>query len=400
MSKLEDYENLLKNDKCLGKGAYGYVTLVQHKNTKETYAMKIVSKKFVEKHGGSILLLREIENHKDLIHPHIIRLYESFSDEKNVYLLMEYAENGNLYKYMKRQGLFSEKESFSVFLQVCLGIEFLHRNNIIHRDLKPENLQIDTRKRIKICDFGWSAENNSKQNRKTFCGTADYMAPEILLGKNQSFSVDLWCQGILLYELLHGKPPYHEEPQHSRLEKMKNSSPIKFDDKISSDCKHLINSLLAYDPEMRPTLNTIFEHPWVREREHSSYLNTTYFRNNHNLTIYKNNYRQDKTLELSNQDTNKNNKAQDEGWKKWEKKYDTSEAKKWQKYRLDKEENMRNQLTTYKNDSKSQEFGEKKTVGRLINKPCELPLPEDDDNQSWFKKYFSVLCCSHREVKK
>jgi serine/threonine protein kinase len=83
---------------------------------------------------------------------------------------MDYAENGNLYKQMKKQGKFDEQGAFNIFSQTCLGIEFLHRNNIIHRDLKPENLLIDKRKRIKICDFGWSAESNNNM-RNTFCGT-------------------------------------------------------------------------------------------------------------------------------------------------------------------------------------------------------------------------------------
>merc|ERR1712048_1283535 len=156
----------------------------------------------------------------------------------NLYIVMEYAENGNLYKQMSKQGTFHEKDAFNIFSQTCLGIEFLHKQNIIHRDLKPENLLIDKKKRIKICDFGWSAEasNNSIQ-RKTFCGTYDYMAPEVMLGKPQSFAVDIWCLGILLYELLHGKSPYFNVNQHEKLDRIKKRHPISFNSKISPECQ-------------------------------------------------------------------------------------------------------------------------------------------------------------------
>ena len=142
--------------------------------------MKVVSKSFLLKHGSMDLIEREINIHKTLDHPHIIRLYDHFDDQKNFYLVMEYAENGNLYKQMKKHGNYAEKEAFNIFSQVCIGIEFLHNQNIIHRDLKPENLLIDKKRCIKICDFGWSAEEANSVLRNTYCGTLDYMAPEIM----------------------------------------------------------------------------------------------------------------------------------------------------------------------------------------------------------------------------
>ena len=151
---------------------------------------------------------------------------------------MEYAENGNLFRQMQKKGRFSEKEAFNIFSQVCLGMEFLHRQNIIHRDLKPENLLIDKKQRIKICDFGWSADTSSN-SRKTYCGTADYMAPEVMLGRPQTFSVDVWCLGILLFELIHGKPPHHGYNQHQKLDRIVKRVPLNYDPKMSKECKHL-----------------------------------------------------------------------------------------------------------------------------------------------------------------
>lgn len=133
-SSLADYNQLLEKDKCLGKGAYGHVTLVSHKrrNTKE--AMKVISKKFVQQHGGTILLQREVAIHKSLDHPNIIKLHDYFEDEKFVYLVMEYAEHGNIFRQMQKQGKFSETDAFNIFIQTAIGIDFLHSNKIIHRD--------------------------------------------------------------------------------------------------------------------------------------------------------------------------------------------------------------------------------------------------------------------------
>lgn len=242
--------------------------------------MKVISKKFVLQHGGDILLKREISIHRNLLHPNIIQLFDNFEDDKNVYLIMEYAENGNLYKQMKKQGKFSEKEAFNIFSQTCIGVDFLHKNKIIHRDLKPENLLIDKRKRIKVCDFGWSAETND-QYRYTFCGTVDYMAPEVILCKAHSYTVDVWCLGILLYELLHGKTPYHGSSQNEKMENIRKNVTIEFSDKLTPDCKHLIKSLLTFEESQRPGMEFIFSHPWIKNYENQFGINLSTIRNSY-----------------------------------------------------------------------------------------------------------------------
>lgn len=133
-SSLSDYTILLEKDKCLGKGAYGHVTLVNHKNRAKKEAMKVISKRFVQQHGGTVLLQREVAIHKTLDHPNIIKLHDYFEDEKNVYLVMEYAEHGNIFRQMQKQGKFNEADTFNIFIQTALGIDFLHSNKIIHRD--------------------------------------------------------------------------------------------------------------------------------------------------------------------------------------------------------------------------------------------------------------------------
>jgi serine/threonine protein kinase len=202
---------------------------------------------------------------------------------------MEYAVNGNLFKQMKKQGSFTEKDAFNIFTQTSLGIDFLHKNKIIHRDLKPENLLLDKKRTIKLCDFGWSAESNN-DCRFTFCGTVDYMAPEMVKGKpmnsksigqGYSYAVDIWCLGVLLYELLHGYAPFSGKDQGDTMKKIRNKEEIKFHEGLSQSVKDLISNLLTYDQYQRPNLDYIFSHSWVQEFEKTFQIDLNGIRSNY-----------------------------------------------------------------------------------------------------------------------
>lgn len=169
---LADFEKIPGRE--LGKGSYGHVCLVKDRNSGEMLAMKVMKKQFIFQHSSSENIYREIKIQKKMNHPHIVKLYHYFEDKDNVYLVLEYCKNGSLFSLLRRRGKFPEREAFIFFFQTCLGINYLHDNNFIHRDLKPENLLIDKNDNIKVCDFGWSAEMESK-SRTTFCGTVDYM---------------------------------------------------------------------------------------------------------------------------------------------------------------------------------------------------------------------------------
>lgn len=124
--------------------------------------------------------MREVEIHKKLKHDNIIRLYASVEDEKFIYLILEYASKGNLFFLIRNRKTLTEDEAFFFFIQTCAGIYFLHKNGLIHRDIKPENLLIEEDNILKICDFGWCVELSERQQRSTFCGTLEYMAPEMI----------------------------------------------------------------------------------------------------------------------------------------------------------------------------------------------------------------------------
>lgn len=201
-------------------------------------------------------------------HPHVIKLLHYFEDKENVYLILQYAENGSLFRYLKKKGHFKEEEAFVYFFQTCLGIDYLHKNGIIHRDLKPENLLLDKHGNIKLCDFGWSAEGQSNK-RTTFCGTIDYMAPEMLMNQPHDHRLDIWCLGILLFELSHGVPPFKGQSENEKCRNiMKSTLELEaFSPDLSLSLKSLIQGILKKNPIERFSMNEIFMHSWMKTHE-------------------------------------------------------------------------------------------------------------------------------------
>ena len=205
----------------LGIGSYGRVCLVAHKNTKQKYALKIINKhKIFQVYGNWDLIYNEIKIHKKLKHENIIRLYYTSEDEETIKILLEYAKKGDLYNLIQEEKGFSEEKAYKYFIQVVNAVNFLHSNNIIHRDIKPENILITENDTAKLCDFGWAKEI-TLNNRSTFCGTMEYMAPEIVGSENYDYSVDIWSLGILLYELIMGNSPFRSTKDKNTMVQIK-----------------------------------------------------------------------------------------------------------------------------------------------------------------------------------
>ncbi|OMJ85823.1 hypothetical protein SteCoe_12820 [Stentor coeruleus] len=248
-----------KHNKSLGKGAYGEVQLVQHINTRVYYALKVIKKKNLHRSASLKLMYREISVQKKLIHGNIIRLFGHMEDIDNLYLILEYAEKGNLFHYIRKKKRLGEEEAFYYFTQVCCGIHYLHDKSIIHRDVKPENVLLTSSNLVKICDFGWCAEGT--EERSTYCGTLDYMAPEILRGNHYTNKVDVWALGVLLFEMTHGRPPFNAKSDAEKSRLIRQGI-FKFLEDTSAECKDLIKMILQDNPENRPNVLTILKHPW------------------------------------------------------------------------------------------------------------------------------------------
>ncbi|CAG9318062.1 unnamed protein product [Blepharisma stoltei] len=253
------------NSSKLGRGSYGEVRLIFTKKG-EKLALKSISKNLIETKIPLKILYREISVHRSLCHRNIIKLYDHLEDSSNIYLVLEYAEHGNLFTHIKRKKKLTEPEAWNFFTQVCIGINYLHEQQVIHRDIKPENILLGIDNLVKICDFGWCA--CGAEERSTFCGTLDYMAPEVLNLDRYSYEVDIWALGILLYEMLHGYAPFRAKSDRAKCKLILDKTFI-FGPGITDEAKNLISSLLT-DANSRPTVKDILKHDWIRKYTHNA----------------------------------------------------------------------------------------------------------------------------------
>ena len=258
----------------IGKGGYGKLYLARNKKDNKEYAIKYVSKKKMKSVGVDFSIIkREIDIHIRITHPRIIKLYSYLEDRYNFYLAMEYAPKGNLYQLIQHKKGMTEDEAFYYFIQVASAIHFLHEHGYAHRDIKPENILLDENDGIKLCDFGWCV-NVEKGERTTFCGTYEYMAPEMINDEYYDKGIDIWSLGVLLYEMIHGYSPFRanhfiKDAKKAQVEifiNIKNNN-YSINKNISEECVDLISKLLTTDTKKRIKIDELFMHPWIRNKE-------------------------------------------------------------------------------------------------------------------------------------
>lgn len=245
----------------LGRGKFGSVYLARERQTKYIVALKVLRKKQLLDAGVEHQLRREIEIQSHLRHKNILRMYGYFYDDKRIYLILEYAPLGEMYKDLTRRGRFSERRSAEYVKQMAEALIYCHGKHVIHRDIKPENLLIGFRGELKIADFGWSVHAPSSR-RTTLCGTLDYLPPEMIEGKDHDASVDVWSLGVLMYEFLNGSPPFEAEGHHATYRRIQRVD-LRFPPGMSEDAKDLISKLLQKEPANRLPLAEIAGHPWI-----------------------------------------------------------------------------------------------------------------------------------------
>ncbi|XP_074273166.1 serine/threonine-protein kinase Aurora-3-like isoform X2 [Silene latifolia] len=248
--------------KPLGKGKFGRVYLAREIKSKYIVAIKVIFKEQIEKYKLHHQMRREMEIQMSLRHPNVLRLFGWFHDSDRIFLILEYAFGGELYKELRRSGFLPENQAATYIASLTEALAYCHGKNVIHRDIKPENLLLDHEGRLKIADFGWSVQSRDK--RRTMCGTLDYLAPEMVENKAHDYAVDNWTLGVLCYEFLYGVPPFEAESQRDTFKRIRMvdlnfpSSP-----EISAEAKNLITRLLVKDSSKRLSLQKILEHPWI-----------------------------------------------------------------------------------------------------------------------------------------
>ncbi|KAF8151995.1 other/AUR protein kinase [Mycena galopus ATCC 62051] len=247
----------------LGKGKFGRVYMVRTK-TAPNYilALKTLYKSELVKNGVEKQTRREIEIQQNLRHPNIVRLFGFFHDDKRIFLMIEFAAKGELYKQLSKHGCFTEKRSARYIDQMADALIYLHGKHVIHRDIKPENLLVGMNGELKIADFGWSVHAPGLR-RMTLCGTLDYLPPEMVEGKEHNEKVDHWALGVLTYEFMIGAPPFEDRGSVKNTYRRIARVDLKFPPTISAEAKDLISRLLQYDPQKRVPLTEVLHHPWI-----------------------------------------------------------------------------------------------------------------------------------------
>lgn len=257
---LEDFDV----GKALGKGKFGRVYLAREKKSGYVVALKVLHKTELAENRVEKQLRREIEIQAHLRHPNILRLYGYFYDLKRVYLILEYAEKGELYKVLQASTRFDDKTASTYINQITQALLYLHSKNVIHRDIKPENLLLGANGELKIADFGWSVHASATNDRRTtLCGTLDYLPPEMIEGKDHNSKVDLWSLGILCYEFLVGVPPFEDHSSDKATFRRIAKVDLSFPDYVKKDARDLIVRLLQHSPEKRISLQKVLTHAFI-----------------------------------------------------------------------------------------------------------------------------------------
>ena len=255
-----------EGEKFIGKGGFGEVWKVIHKKTNLTYVIKVIDKISIYEQKLVDQMNREIEMMYKLNHPHVMKLVNHFEDNEKFYMIMPYAGKGQLYSLLRRQVRFDQRTAAQYMRETIEAVRYLHSFSpkIIHRDIKPENLLLDDNYRVKLSDFGWANYQDENQLRKTFCGTPEYLSPEMIRKTGHNYLVDIWTLGVLLFELLAGYAPFTGANQSElfiNIKKLKINWPIDF----PPLAKNLVTKILKLNPKERLSIEEISNHTWFEK---------------------------------------------------------------------------------------------------------------------------------------
>jgi serine/threonine protein kinase len=255
-----------EGDKAVGKGGFGEVWKVTHKLTQKSYVIKVIDKKNIIEQKMVEQMNREIEIMYRVDHHHVVKLINHYEDDDKFYLVMLFASKGQVYSLLKRQSRFDQRTAAQYMREVLDAVKYLHSFDppIIHRDIKPENLLLDENGRIKLADFGWSNFKNDEVNRTTYCGTPEYLSPEMVKKQGHDTTVDIWSLGVLLFEFLAGHAPFSGSSQEElfmNIRKLKINWPNDF----PPLAKNLITKILKLNPFERLSIDEILAHSWFEK---------------------------------------------------------------------------------------------------------------------------------------
>lgn len=252
----------------LGRGTYGVVSRLRHKPTGAVFAVKSIDKRAVLESMMAAQVENEMRFQTSARHPNVLRCFGCIEDPFYVHMFMECCDKGDLYQRIKSRPTrrFEESEVFLYFMQLVNGLSYVHSQGYFHRDLKLENLLIgsDVNETLRIADFGWVGRILGSRANRNFCGTLDYLCPEMIYGSGHDWRADIWGAGILLYEMLVGTPPFHSLDAETLIKNIMVNR-LHFPKVVPSDARDLIRGLLHPDPDQRMDLTAIPGCAWIKK---------------------------------------------------------------------------------------------------------------------------------------
>ena len=306
------YDFINENKSPLGKGAFGEVWKVTHENSQKVYCIKILIKRDIFEQKLINQINKEISIMYNVNHPYSVKLVNHFEDNEKLYLIMELASNGNLYNFIQKNKKDKIKNMDLIkklIIQTIEIIKYLHSLNIIYRDIKPENILLDKDYNVKLCDYGWATYFTPGKFLTVYCGTPEYVSPEMLKKYPYNEKVDIWGIGVLIFELVFGYAPFSSNFNEDRYNNIK-SGKIKWPDDLNEEyqkIKDLIEKILKVNPNDRISLNDIENHPWLKntflKMKEKKLTNDTFEINKMTQTeIYKTNIMNNGISKLFNSD--------------------------------------------------------------------------------------------------
>uniref|UniRef100_A0A1A7YQF9 Serine/threonine-protein kinase Sgk1 n=1 Tax=Iconisemion striatum TaxID=60296 RepID=A0A1A7YQF9_9TELE len=238
--------------RIIGKGSFGKVLLARHKETTRYFAVKVLQKKIIlkKKEQKHIMAERSVLM-KNIKHPFLVGLHYSFQTVDKLYFVLDYVNGGELFYHLQRERVFLEPRARFYAAEIASALGYLHSLHIVYRDLKPENILLDSQGHIILTDFGLCKENiEPNGTTSTFCGTPEYLAPEVLHKQPYDRTVDWWCLGAVLYEMLYGLPPFYSRNTAEMYDNILNK-PLQLKPNISNAARHLLEGLLQKDRTKR-----------------------------------------------------------------------------------------------------------------------------------------------------
>jgi serine/threonine protein kinase len=251
----------------LGAGSFGTVLAVRQKDSGQIFAMKVIAKEKFQKHQAEVYMFEEKNILMELDHPYLVKLYMIFQTNAYVYFVMDYFPGGDLFNLMRTKGILSEDQAKVYIAEIIMAIGYLHDQCILYRDLKPENIMLDWQGHIKLIDFGLSKRQPSKDALAySFVGSEGYTAPEVREHQPYGQRADVYSIGTLLYELLHGFPPFTKFDRSTRTFRISSFNELSIRADLSPEVKDLMFTLLSKDPNHRLAASAdtsdLLNHKW------------------------------------------------------------------------------------------------------------------------------------------